>query len=130
MPKELLPMHKIEAVLELHHTQQLSTRKIAASLQLSKSTVSDYLKRAAAAGVPWPLPENWDESDLHAALFGSHTKTPPVRILPNWSYIHVELRKIASRATHDTFSSGVEMAQVQEGGCVRLPESRRLGRLS
>jgi hypothetical protein len=33
----------------------LSTREIAASLGVGQTTVSEYLKRAAQAGLAWPL---------------------------------------------------------------------------
>jgi hypothetical protein len=29
-----------------------------------------YLKKAAAAGIHWPLPEGWDEKRIEEALFG------------------------------------------------------------
>jgi len=37
------------------------------------STVHKYLKRAEAAGVSWPLPEDWDEARVEAALFAPAT---------------------------------------------------------
>ena len=70
MSKEPLPMQKIETVLRLHHQQGLSIRQIAHSVGLKRSTVSDYLKRATIAGWVWPLPPEWNESDLHRTLLG------------------------------------------------------------
>jgi transposase len=92
MSREPLPMQKIEPVLRLHHQQGLSIRQIAHRLGLKRSTVSDYLQRAAAAGLVWPLPTEWSERDLHRTLLG-----PPCpgsgRPQPDWAYIHCELRK-------------------------------------
>ncbi len=104
MPKDMLPMHKIEAVLELHHTKQLSIRKIASALKLKKSTVSDYLRRASLAQIPWPLPEDWDEGKLHDVMFGRR-ETAPTRVVPNWSYIHIEQRKkgVTLQLLHDEY---------------------------
>ena len=34
-------------------------------------TVHEYLERAAAAGIGWPLPEGWGEEELEAKLFGN-----------------------------------------------------------
>ena len=33
-------------------------------------TVHEYLQRAEAVGLKWPLPADWDEDRLNAALFG------------------------------------------------------------
>ena len=92
MAKDPLPMCKIKEILLLHNTQGLSVRKIARTLGLKRSTVSDYLQRAEAAGVNWPLPSGWTEQNLHSALFSSST-LPSSRVLPDWSYIHREMRK-------------------------------------
>ena len=92
MSKEPLPMQKIETVLRLHHQQCLSIRQIAHSVGLKRSTVSDYLKRAAIAGLVWPLPPEWNESDLHRTLLGSPSSGRG-RSLPDWAYVHGELRK-------------------------------------
>ena len=92
MSKEMLPMHKIQAVLELHHERQLSIRKIAGMLALKRSTVNDYVSRANRANVPWPLPDEWDENDLTQALFGA-AKQQARKKLPDWGYIHTEMRR-------------------------------------
>ncbi len=47
-----------------------------------KSTVFDYLKRAEAAGLQWPLPDYWDDERLERPLFayGQHEpRQPPSR---------------------------------------------------
>ena len=92
MAKEPLSMCKIKSILSLHHTQQYSVRKIAHNLGLKRSTVSDYLRRASAAGVNWPIPPDWNEHDLHRVLFGGPVP-PASRPLPDWGYIHSELSK-------------------------------------
>lgn len=61
-------MRKIGEALRLR-AAGLSTRKIAASLGVGQSTVSEYLKRAAQAGLSWPLPAEVTDSDLEARLF-------------------------------------------------------------
>lgn len=72
-------MRKIKEVLRLHFELGMGQRKIARSCAISQSTVHDYLKAAAAAGVRWPLTEGWEESRLEAALFGG---TPPAERKP------------------------------------------------
>jgi len=63
-----LPMRKIAEALRLRATV-LSTRKIAASLNVGQSTVSEYLNRAARAGLSWPLPEGLENATLERRLF-------------------------------------------------------------
>ena len=93
MSNTRLPMRKICEVLRLYHACRQSRRSIATSCGLSRSTVSDYLGRAAAAGLTWPLPEGLTEADLEGRLFpaapsqaGANSKP-----LPDFAYIHAEL---------------------------------------
>ncbi len=93
MSNTRLPMRKICEVLRLYHACRQSRRSIATSCGLSRSTVSDYLGRAAAAGLAWPLPEGLNEADLEDRLFpaapgqaGANSKP-----LPDFAYIHAEL---------------------------------------
>lgn len=37
--------------------------------QVARSTVAEYLRRARAAGLSWPLPEELDEETLERRLF-------------------------------------------------------------
>jgi len=64
-----LSMRKIMEVLRLRHANGLSVSPIAESCQVSRSTVSEYLNRAEAAGISWPLPEGMGEDDLERILF-------------------------------------------------------------
>jgi transposase len=92
MAWETLSMRKLSEVLRLSLEQKLSVRRIARSCRLARSTVSDYLGRARAAGLGWPLPEGMDEERLDATLFpvceGVRAPRPP----PEMVYIHNELR--------------------------------------
>jgi len=56
MPRERLSMRKIKEVLRLNQTG-LSNRAIARACAIGKETVREYLRRAAEAGLGWPLPE-------------------------------------------------------------------------
>jgi transposase len=67
-------MRKIKEILRLRYEQMLGQRQIARSINVSQSTVHEYLTKAEAAGVSWPLSEEWDEARLQAALF------PPAQI--------------------------------------------------
>jgi transposase len=61
-------MRKIEDVLRLH-AQGMSTRRIALATGVGKTTVIEYLRRAAVAGLSWPLPEGLDEEALERRVF-------------------------------------------------------------
>ena len=55
MAKRRLSVRKIKEVLRLHYEKGFSTRQIAKSLSIGRSTVQDYLDRAERAGLSWPL---------------------------------------------------------------------------
>jgi transposase len=50
-------MRQVIEILRLKHEHHLSIREIARSCGIASSTVGDYLLRAEAAGLEWPLPE-------------------------------------------------------------------------
>ena len=77
MPAKRLSMRKIKDVLRLCWGQGLSKRKAAGSCGVSRPTVDDYLRRAEAAGLSWPLPAALDNGALERLLF------PPPPALPD-----------------------------------------------
>ena len=85
-------MRKLWEVLRLSREQQLSVRQIARSCQLARSTVADYLGRAQAAGLGWPLPEGMEEERLNARLFPVRESDSAPRLPPDMVYIRNELR--------------------------------------
>jgi len=64
-------MRKIREVLRLRFELRLGQRAIARACSISQSTVHEYLNRAAAAGVVWPLGEEWDEQRVRRSFRGS-----------------------------------------------------------
>lgn len=90
-------MRKITEVLRLHATGA-SRRDIARTTGVARSTVADYLRRADAAGLSWPLPNNLDEEGVETLLFPEvgHAATRPV---PDWVHVRKELK---SRRHHMT----------------------------
>ncbi|MGH9075225.1 MAG: IS21 family transposase [Acidimicrobiales bacterium] len=85
-------MRKIRDVLRLT-SEGLSLREVARSLQIPHTTVADHLKRARAAGLTWPLPEDLDDAGLEAALFSSGQPVEGPRPLPDWEKVHKELAR-------------------------------------
>jgi hypothetical protein len=61
-------MRQIIEILRLKHEHHLSIREIARSCGIASSTVGDYLLRAEAAGLKWPLPEGVGEAELETRL--------------------------------------------------------------
>jgi len=86
-------MRKIKEVLRLKWDKGLSNRQIAKVCGIGRPTVSEYLRRAADAGLAWPLPSGLDEATLERQLFPPPPLLPAhARGVPVWSAIHQELR--------------------------------------
>lgn len=92
MPAERLSMRKIREVLRLR-AQGWSDRKIARSVNVSRTAVRRMRERAENADVSWPLPEGLADSALEALLYPPipHPSIRP-RAVPDWSQIHRELK--------------------------------------
>ena len=86
-------MRKIKEVLRLH-SLGLAQRQIARSCSIGQSTVSEYLKAAAAAGLRWPEVSDWDEARLAGTLPKAPAQPkvsrPPE---PDFAAIHTELQQ-------------------------------------
>ena len=88
-----LQMRKIAEALRLR-AAGLTTRKIATSLNVGQSTVSEYLKRAERAGLSWPLAEGIDETALERRLFAPVGGTRRRGLAqPDWAAVHQALRR-------------------------------------
>ena len=89
-------MRKLREVLRLRFELKLGDQQIGRSCSIGISTVHKYLKRAEAAGLSWPLPEDWDEARVDAALFPRREATiaekNPTRTPPDFAAIHEQLR--------------------------------------
>jgi len=94
MPAQRLAMRQVYEVLRLKWGQGLSDRKIAHSLGISRPAVAEYVRRAHAAGLSWPLLETYDEGALERLLFPSGpTRTPAPHLVPDWAVVHHELKR-------------------------------------
>ena len=61
-------MRKIRQVLRLAWEVGPRQRQIAGSLSISPTTVGEYLRRASAGGLSWPLAGELDDAQLDSAL--------------------------------------------------------------
>ena len=94
MPAERAPMRKVREVLRLRHALGVSERQIAVTIGVSRSTVGEYLRRAAVIGITWPVPEGLDDAELERRLFTPPTfDETPARPLPDWPHVHKELKR-------------------------------------
>jgi len=71
MAQERLSMRKIRELLRLKFDLGLSIHKIAASPSIARSTLTECLRRAGAAGVGWPLANELNDGQLEARLYPS-----------------------------------------------------------
>jgi len=92
--KRRLSVRKIKEVLRLHYEKGFSTRQIAKSLRVGRSTVQDYLDRSQRAELDWSLAADLDETSLEHRLY------PPVpcvtqekRQMPSMEYLYQELKR-------------------------------------
>ncbi|MEK7862037.1 MAG: IS21 family transposase, partial [Chloroflexota bacterium] len=85
-------MRKIKEVLRLGLAEGLSCRLVGRATGLATTTVFDYLARAKAAGLSWPLPEGSDDAALERLLFRLPAAPANPRPLPDWAALDRELR--------------------------------------
>ena len=69
MPTERLSMRRLRQVLQLHFGVPASARASAPDVDVGRMTVQDYLTRAGAAGLNWPLPLDLTDEALEQLLF-------------------------------------------------------------
>jgi transposase len=85
-------MRKIRELLRLRFDLGLSIHKIAASLVVARSTVRECLKRAEAAGMVWPLPQEIDDAQLEARLYPVKALSCDIP-LPDFAQVRRELTR-------------------------------------
>ena len=93
MPRKRLTMRKIREVLRLKHGHNKSIRNISHSCSIGRGTVGDYLLRASAAGLSWPLPGDLDDASLEQLLFPSAGPVRRNKAMPDWAEVHKELKR-------------------------------------
>lgn len=93
MPAKRLSMRKIIEVLRLK-AKGLSNRQIAKACAVSRPSVAEYIRRARAAQLHWPLPEGLGDAEIEQRLFPPQsTLSTDKRALPDWQTVHAELRR-------------------------------------
>ena len=122
MPAERAPMRKVREVLRLRHALGVSERQIAVTIGVSRSTVGEYLRRAAVIGITWQVPEGLDDAELERRLFTPPTfDETPARPLPGWPQVHKELKRRVERGERDPIRLEQHALEVLSGR--RLPQA-------
>jgi hypothetical protein len=63
-------------------------------LLASVSTVHEYLKRAEATNISWPLPDAWDDARVEAVLFQEpESRRKQKKSSPDFAAVHEQLRQ-------------------------------------
>ena len=87
-------MKKIRDVLRLTHAMGMSRRLVGEATGIGKTAVGEYVRRAAVAGLSWPIPNEIDDAELEQRLFPpTDAVSSAARNEPDWSHIHAELKR-------------------------------------
>lgn len=94
MAAKRLTMRQLREILRLSLECGLPQRAVARAVKAGAGTVSQYLGRAEAAGVGWPIPEELatDEA-LEAKVFGVKSAAESGRAPVDAAWVHGELRR-------------------------------------
>ena len=92
--KRELSMRQLRHLLRLHH-DGVSAREIGRRLGVARSTIQDNLKRAAAAGLAWPLADGVTDEALERQLLGRAgvPQGQRRRVGPDWAALARELKR-------------------------------------
>ena len=95
MPTERLSMRRIRQVLQLHFGVHASARVIAREVGVGRTTVQDYLTRANAADLGWPLPPELTDEALEQRLFPAPSTKLGARRHPepDWAALVREMKR-------------------------------------
>ena len=95
MPAERVSMRRVREILRYRFEQGLGHKAISLRVGAAPSTVRETLRRAASAGLGWPLGADVDDAGLEAALYHpAGTKTGHRRCPePDWTEVHRELKR-------------------------------------
>jgi len=92
--KRELTMRQIRQLLRLAH-DGVSAREMGRRLGVARSTIQDNLKRAKAAGIVWPLPDDVTDEVLEQRMFARAGVKAGFRRRPepDWAWLARELKR-------------------------------------
>ena len=87
-------MRKVKEILRLKFEAGHGQRQIARSCAIGKTTVAECLARFERSGLSWAQAAQLDEATLEHKLYPPPVAVPAQeRAVPDWPYIHQELRR-------------------------------------
>lgn len=86
-------MRQVREVLRLMQGCGRSLREAGRAVGVSAATAMEYLRRAEAAGISWPIPAEIDDAALEARLFPAPEGPLIERPMPDWATIHAEMKR-------------------------------------
>ena len=86
-------MRKAKEIIRLSYDQGLSNRAIAGACNISPTTVSEYLERAAEAGLDSDKLSKMDDESLGKILYPEKREKKVSKRMPDMNYLHNELKK-------------------------------------
>jgi len=85
-------MRRIKECFRLFYESGLNKAQIARTLSIGRSTVWDYLRKFEESELSWEEVSNISEEELDRRLY-TRPGPPESRVLPDFKYIHKELRR-------------------------------------
>ena len=85
-------MRRIKEVLRLYFEQNRSRRLIAETIGASPTTICEYIIRAQAAGLSYPLPDGMDDDELERLFYPPQPPVTTKRAEPDWPAVYAAMR--------------------------------------
>jgi predicted transcriptional regulator len=108
-----ISMNKLIDILRLHFESNLSQRQISKAVNISRSTVGDYINKFKQRGIPWPLEGKYlNEDTLSQALKSSYIPQKKATGI-DFFEISKELRKHKNLTLQLLHSELIESGRIQ-----------------
>jgi hypothetical protein len=104
----------------------MSRRLVGEATGIGKTAVGEYVRRAAVAGLGWPIPDEIGDAELERRLFPPpDAASSTSRTEPDWSYNHAELKRrgVTLALLWQEYRKGSRIAGLCEPICSRFERS-------
>jgi transposase len=119
-------MRRIRQVLQLHFGVHASARVIAREVGVGRTTVQDYLARANAAGLGWPLASDLTDEALEQLLFPAPSHKLGARHYPepDWAALVREMKRpgVSLSILWEEYDAVHPQGWSPHDGCAFLPQ--------
>ena len=104
---------KVKRILELLE-KDLSANEIAKTYSISKHLIHAVRARASELGISYGNAKEQSEEELYELFFPDRVCSQNIYLLPDYEYVHKELRKVGIRSSARTMgnSQGQETSQI------------------